>query len=65
MIQYAENEILSVQIRQFIKRLKKQRVKVVTKTWKDLWHDFQLETDLIETRRSFVFFKDFLDELCT
>ena len=65
MIQYAENEILSVQIGQFLKRLKKQRVKVVTKTWKDLWHDFQLETDLIETRRSFVLFKDFLDELCT
>ena len=64
MIQYAENEILSVQIGQFLKRLKKQRVKVVTKTWKDLWHDFQLETDLIETRRSFVLFKDFLDELC-
>ena len=65
MIQYAENEVLSVQIGQFLKRLKKQRVKVVTKTWKDLWHDFQLETDLIETRRSFVLFKDFLDELCT
>ncbi len=65
MIQYAENEILSVQIGQFLKRLKKQRVKVVTKTWKDLWHDFQLETDLIETRKSFVLFKDFLDELCT
>jgi acetyl esterase/lipase len=65
MIQYAENEILSVQIGQFLKRLKKQRVKVVTKTWKDLWHDFQLETDLVETRRSFELFKDFLDELCT
>ena len=65
MIQYAENEVLSVQIGQFLKRLKKQRVKVVTKIWKDLWHDFQLETDLIETRKSFVLFKDFLDELCT
>ncbi len=65
MIQYAENEVLSVQIGQFLKRLKKQRVKVVTKTWKDLWHDFQLETDLVETRRSFVLFKDFLDEICT
>ena len=65
MIQYAENEVLSVQIGQFLKRLKKQRVKVVTKIWKDLWHDFQLETDLIETRRSFELFKDFLDELCT
>ena len=65
MIQYAENEMLSIQIGQFLKRLKKQRVKVVTKTWKDLWHDFQLETDLIETRRSFVLFKEFLDELRT
>ena len=65
MIQYAENEILSVQIEQFLKRLKKQKVKLVTKTWKDLWHDFQLETDLIETRRSFELFKDFVDELCT
>ena len=65
MIQYAENEVLSVQIGQFLKRLKKQRVKVITKIWKDLWHDFQLETDLIETRKSFVLFKDFLDELCT
>ena len=65
MIQYAENEILSVHIGQFLKRLKQQGVKVVTKTWKDLWHDFQLETDLIETRRSFVLFKEFLDELRT
>ena len=65
MIQYAEKEMLSIQIGQFLKQLKKQRVKVVTKTWKDLWHDFQLETDLIETRRSFVLFKDFLDQLCT
>ena len=65
MIQYAENEMLSIQIGQFLKRLKKQRVKVVTKTWKDLWHDFQLETDLIETRKSFVLFKDFLDNLRT
>ena len=65
MIQYAENEMLSIQIGQFLKRLKKQRVKVVTKTWKELWHDFQLETDLIETHRSFVLFKDFLDKLRT
>ena len=65
MIQYVENEILSVQNGQFLRRLKTQRGKVVTKTWKDLWHDFQLETDLIETRRSFVLFKDFLDELCS
>ena len=63
MIQYAENEMLSIQIRQFLKRLKKQRVTVLTKTWKDLWHDFQIETDLIETRRSFMLFKDFLDKL--
>ncbi len=65
MIQYAENEMLSVQIEKFLKRLKKQRVKVLTKIWKDLWHDFQLETDLLETRRSFTLFKDFLDELPT
>ena len=65
MIQYAENEMLSNQIRQFLKQLKRQRVKVFIKTWKDLWHDFQLETDLIETRRSFEHFKDFLDELRT
>ena len=65
MIQYAENEMLSIQIRQFLKRLKRQRVTVLTKTWKGLWHDFQLETDLIETRRSFLLFKDFLDELRT
>ena len=65
MIQYAENEMLSIQIEQFLKKLKKQRVKVVTKIWKDLWHDFQLETDLIETRKSFALFKDFLDELPT
>ena len=63
MIQYAEKEMLSIQIGKFLKRLEKQRVKVVTKIWKDLWHDFQLETDLIETRRSFLLFKDFLDEL--
>jgi monoterpene epsilon-lactone hydrolase len=63
MIQYAENEMLSVQIETFLKQLKKQRVKVLTKVWKDLWHDFQLETDLIETRRSFALFRDFLDEL--
>ena len=65
MIQYAENEVLSIQIEQFLKKLKKQRVKVVSKIWKDLWHDFQLETDLIETRKSFALFKDFLDELPT
>ena len=65
MIQYAENEILSIQIEQFLKKLKNQRVKVVSKIWKDLWHDFQLETDLIETRKSFALFKDFLDELPT
>ena len=63
MIQYAENEMLSIQIEQFLKKLKKQKVKVVTKIWKDLWHDFQLETDLIETRRSFALFRDFLDDL--
>ena len=63
MIQYAENEMLSIQIEQFLKRLKKQKVRVQTIVWKDLWHDFQLETDLIETHRSFVLFKDFLDEL--
>ena len=65
MIQYAENEMLSIQIEQFLKKLKKQRVKVVTKIWKDLWHDFQLETDLIETRKSFALFRDFLDDLPT
>ena len=65
MIQYAENEILSIQIEQFLEKLKKQRVKVVSKIWKDLWHDFQLETDLIETRKSFALFRDFLDELPT
>jgi acetyl esterase/lipase len=65
MIQYAENEMLSIQIEQFLKKLKKQRVKVVTKIWKDLWHDFQLETDLIETRKSFTLFRDFLDDLPT
>ena len=65
MIQYAENEMLSIQIEQFLRRLKKQRVKVVTKIWKDLWHDFQLETDLIETRKSFALFRDFLDDLST
>ena len=65
MIQYAENEMLSIQIEQFLKKLKKQRVKVVTKIWKDLWHDFQLETDLIETRKSFALFRDFLDDLST
>ena len=65
MIQYAENEMLSSQIEQFLKKLKKQRVKVVTKIWKDLWHDFQLETDLIETRKSFALFRDFLDDLST
>ena len=63
MIQYAENEMLSIQIEQFLKRLKKQKVSVQTIVWKDLWHDFQLETDLIETHRSFALFKDFLDEL--
>ena len=63
MIQYAENEMLSIQIEQFLKRLKKQKVRVQTIVWKDLWHDFQLETDLIETHRSFALFKDFLDEL--
>ena len=65
MIQYAENEMLSIQIEQFLRKLKKQRVKVVTKIWKDLWHDFQLETDLIETRKSFELFRDFLDDLPT
>ena len=65
MIQYAENEMLCIQIEKFLKKLKKQRVKVVTKIWKDLWHDFQLETDLIETRKSFALFRDFLDELPT
>ena len=65
MIQYAENEMLSIQIEQFLKKLKKQRVKVVTKIWKDLWHDFQLETELIETRKSFKLFRYFLDELPT
>ena len=65
MIQYAENEMLSIQIEQFLKKLKKQRIKVVTKIWKDLWHDFQLETDLIETRKSFALFRDFLDDLPT
>ena len=65
MIQYAENEMLSIQIEKFLKKLKKQRVKVVTKIWKDLWHDFQLETDLIETRKSFALFRDFLDDLPT
>ena len=63
MIQYAENEMLSIQIEQFLKRLKKQKVSVQTIVWKGLWHDFQLETDLIETHRSFALFKDFLDEL--
>ena len=65
MIQYAENEMLSIQIEQFLKKLKKHRVKVVTEIWKDLWHDFQLETDLIETRKSFELFRDFLDDLPT
>ena len=62
MIQYAEKEMLSIQIEQFLKRLKKQRVSVQSIVWKDLWHDFQLETDLIETHRSFALFKEFLDE---
>ncbi len=65
MIQYAEKEMLSIQIEQFLKRLKKKKITVFTKVWKDLWHDFQLETDLSETRRSFVLFKHFLDELPT
>ena len=65
MIQYAENEMLSIQIEQFLKRLKKQKVRVQTIVWKDLWHDFQLETDLIETHRSFALFKDFLDEMAS
>ena len=65
MIQYAENEMLSMQIEQFLNRLKKQKVRVQTMVWEDLWHDFQLETDLIETRKSFALFKDFLDELPT
>ena len=65
MIQYAEKEILSIQIEQFLKRLKKQKVMVQTVVWKDLWHDFQLETDLDETRRSFALIRDFLDELPT
>ena len=45
MIQYAENEMLSSRLNVF-KKIKKAKVKVVTKIWKDLWHDFQLETDL-------------------
>mgnify|MGYP003315403715 CR=1 FL=1 len=65
MIQYAENEMLSTQIEQFLNRLKKQKVRVQTMVWEDLWHDFQLETDLIEARKSFALFKDFLDELPT
>ena len=63
MIQYVEHEMLSIQIEQFLKALKQQKVRVQTIVWKDLWHDFQLETDLIETHRSFALFKDFLDEL--
>ena len=65
MIQYVEKEMLSIQIEQFLKRLKKKKITVLTKVWKDLWHDFQLETDLSETRKSFVLFKHFLDELPT
>ena len=63
MIQYSEKEVLSIQIENFLKRLKKQKVQVQKIVWKDLWHDFQLETDLIETKKSFALFKDFLDEL--
>ena len=63
MIQYSEKEVLSIQIEKFLKRLKKQKVRVQTIVWKDLWHDFQLETDLTETQKSFALFKDFLDEL--
>ena len=65
MIQYVEHEILSIQIEQFLKALKQQKVRVQTIVWKDLWHDFQLETDLIETHRSFALFKDFLDEMAS
>ena len=63
MIQYSEKEVLSIQIEQFLKQLKKQKVQIQTIVWKDLWHDFQLETDLIETQKSFALFKCFLDEL--
>ena len=65
MVQYVEHEMLSIQIEQFLKALKQQKVRVQTIVWKDLWHDFQLETDLIETHRSFALFKDFLDEMAS
>ena len=61
-IQYSEDEVLSTQIKVFIKQLKKFNVLVVAKAWKGMWHDFQLETDLPETRKSFLGFKSFLDK---
>ena len=63
MVQYAEEEVFSPQIKLFINKLKKHDVSVFVKCWKNMWHDFQLETDLPETKESFLEFKYFLDNI--
>ena len=63
MVQYSEEEVFAPQIKLFIKKLKKHDVSVFVKCWKNMWHDFQLETDLPETKESFLEFKYFLDKI--
>ncbi len=63
MVQYSEEEVFAPQIKLFINKLKKKDVSIFVKCWKNMWHDFQLETDLPETKESFLEFKYFLDKL--